>query len=119
MNRVLKLLKEIFVDQFLQHSDPFECDKYWPDNPGRIQSIQLELATGIVVGSRVRVKADGSEGIVSILEGVPAYKAYVDMIPGASGGYVYITMMVPSLNPAPQTSALNIYYLDELELVAI
>jgi hypothetical protein len=71
----------------------------------------------VEVGDFVRIKADGSEGTVRILEGSPARKAYVDIIPGANGGYVYMRMLAPSLFPAPVTFALNPYDLDELELV--
>lgn len=76
------------------------------------------------IGDLVRVKKTGQEGNIRILEGAPAYKAYVDMIPGAAGGYVYLTMYIAAEEQYIQgepsgviTLALNPYELDELEIV--
>jgi hypothetical protein len=75
------------------------------------------------IGDRVRVKADGSEGTVMILDGSPPREAYVDIEPGASAGYVYMRIIVESWKPPrgpvfkPETLALNPYTIDELEVV--
>ena len=75
------------------------------------------------IGDRVRVKADGSTGTVRILEGVPHRIAYVDVEPGALGGYVYMRMCVQSWthnrgpNFNPETLALNPYDIDKLEVI--
>ena len=75
------------------------------------------------IGDRVRVKKDGSEGVVRILEGAPVRRAHVEVEPGAMGGYVYMRMCVESWthnrgpNFNPETLALNPYDIDELEIV--
>jgi len=75
------------------------------------------------IGDTVRVKKDGSLGVVRILEGAPHRIAYVEIEPGALGGYVYIRMQVQSWthnrgpNFNPETLALNPYTIDELEVV--
>ena len=76
------------------------------------------------IGDLVRVKKTGQEGNIRILEGVPSYKAYVDMIPGADAGYVYFTMYVAAeeqyIEGEPSgvsILALNPYDIDELEIV--
>ena len=76
------------------------------------------------IGDTVRVKADGSIGVVRIIEGAPARKAYVDIEPGANAGYVYIRMHVPMEHQyiegtpdGPDTLALNPYDIDDLEIV--
>ncbi len=78
----------------------------------------------VEIGDLVKVKADGSIGIVRILEGVPPYKAYVDMEPGANGGYVYLKLNVPAEDQyiegeptGPSILALNPYSIDELEVI--
>ena len=76
------------------------------------------------IGDLVRVMADGSTGTVRILEGAPPRKAYIDVIPGANSGYVYLRMSIPAEEQyikgtpsGPDTLALNPYNIDELELV--
>ena len=67
------------------------------------------------IGNRVRVKADGSEGTVEILEGVPHRTAYVDIKPGANAGYVYFRMT--GAYGGIETFTLNPYDVDELEVI--
>jgi len=76
------------------------------------------------IGDRVRIKEDGSEGIVRILEGVPPYKAYVDLEPGAIAGYVYFRIFIAAEEryikgtpSGPGTLALNPYNVDDLEII--
>ena len=63
------------------------------------------------VGNRVKIRKTGSFGTIVALEGTPARKAYVDVEPGADGGYIYLRLLVDG---CIQTMALNIYSLDEL-----
>ena len=78
----------------------------------------------IKLGDKVKIKTTGSYGIVRMLEGYPAYKAYVDVIPGADSGYVYMTVVVPAEDQyvpgtptGPEVLALNPYPIEELERV--
>ncbi|KKM83500.1 hypothetical protein LCGC14_1308730 [marine sediment metagenome] len=76
------------------------------------------------VGNIVRVKNTDSRGIIRALEGVPPRKAYVDLEPGAESGYIYLRIFVnaedryiPGGPAGPETIPLNIYSVDDLEIV--
>ncbi len=76
------------------------------------------------VGNTVKVKKTDSRGIIRALEGVPPRKAYVELEPGAEAGYIYLRMFASTEDqyilgsPAgPQTIPLNIYNINELEVI--
>ncbi len=76
------------------------------------------------LGNIVRVKNTNSRGIVRALEGFPPRKAYVDLEPGAESGYIYLRILVsakdryiPGSPAGPETMPLNIYSIDELEII--
>lgn len=65
------------------------------------------------IGDDVIVKETGEQGKIIILEGIPYRRAYVEITPGASGGYTYIRMSSSSGNI--ETLALNRYEINELK----
>ncbi|MFW9872242.1 MAG: hypothetical protein ACFFG0_03995 [Candidatus Thorarchaeota archaeon] len=65
----------------------------------------------IEIGDYVIVNKTGAYGKVIILEGCPARKAYVDLVPGADGNYIYLRMEVDN---KIETLALNCYNIKEL-----
>ncbi len=76
------------------------------------------------VGNIIRVKNTPWCGVIRALEGVPPRKAYVDLEPGAVSGYIYLRIFVsaedrhiPGDPAGPETMPLNIYNVDELEII--
>lgn len=73
----------------------------------------------IEVEDLVKVKATGQRGIVRLLEGAPVRKAYVDLTPGADSNYIYMRIVVETGVDkfGPETLALNVYDIDEIERI--
>lgn len=71
----------------------------------------------IGVGDMVLIKSIGLKGRVYILEGYPARKAWIEVYPGAQGGYLYITMVDPYDYNDTSLLTLNVYDITDLEKI--
>lgn len=74
------------------------------------------------IGNLVVVKETGQVGSIRILEGgCPPHKVYVDLTAGADAGYIYMRMYVSASykdgKPGASTLTLNVYDVDQVELV--
>ena len=73
------------------------------------------------IGNLVVVKETGQVGYVRLLEGEPPRRVYVELTPGADGGYIYMRMRVSATytdgKPGIETLTLNVYNANQVELV--